>query len=185
MADKPYLLFYPLPDDQGQLKPAAIDPQLYMVVARAVIGIVAASSDETETEEIDRVVGLMMFGAMLAKRDRLTDPEIYRLRYAIGYFVKLAMKEKWKEDTDPAMSLCYYLVHNNHISYRAAFDLAKSMLGPGAMGFKAEPKSEKERAANIKAFRKRLSRWAQTEERNLGQVVPIGRPRKQKATDQG
>ncbi len=176
MVGKPYLLRFPLPTDTGELEPVVLDPALYMTFGQAVMQTTGEGTpSDQQVTRIKFVANLMTFGAVIAKRESLSEPEARRLKYTFEYFLKIATVERWSQPTDPASSLCYYLVHNRYMTYREAFDLEQTLL--------ETKRSRPPDAGELKVFRRRLTRWAAAPQRKLEKVAPIGRPRKQKASD--
>ncbi len=197
MTDKPYFS-YPLPSDTGKPEFVLLDAKLYMIFSRAMVNIVKKipSAERGELcqklkekgaieegdlskdarDEIDTTANLMVFGASVAVKGRLFEPEERRLRFIFSQFLQRAIIEQWtQEDTDPALSICFFLVHNKHMTYREAFNLEQVLLGR-----KRTPQPE---PSEVKVFRRRLSRWADAPQRKLERVAKIGRPPKQKASD--
>ncbi len=175
MEQRPFEFAYFIPNDHGDPIPLWISGNAYLGICRAIIRLAKVQPDlpaymqdptKKPSPELLEILALMYVGAAVCKLEPLTTPEESRIEHLLERVYKQALEEKWRDDADPILSMCYHLLASKQITREQAVRYAIDALGSKAI-------------QSPDAWRKRVDRWAASRH-----LPPIGQPKRSKRTSQ-
>ncbi len=155
----------PRPDKTG-FDSLFILPDFYLDLCRAVLRVMAIRNKAEQHRERLVLYSLIKYGAHLFAGPRdlaLTNDDIYRLVGTLAVIERMADIEKWMDEKDAVMSICYHIVQQKVADHSGVKSFAEKLLNT--------------KYTSKEAFAKTLLRWATAPQRRLD-PLPRGRPTK-------